>query len=65
MNDRRRPATAGQSIHPHGRDAAKSGQTTKPRRKREPTQAHRRHVEQHPADAMSALRLSKLESGAA
>jgi len=59
-----RPQTS-RSIHPNGRQAAKSGKTTHPRRKREATDAHRRHVEEHPRDEMSAARLAKLESEAA
>lgn len=72
MQTPRRPTSAkpnrhlpNSSIHPNGRLAAKAGATTKPRRKREPTEAHRRHVKDNPQDAMSAARLSKLDSGAA
>lgn len=60
-----RPHSTARSIHPNGRQAAKAGKTTHPRRKREATEAHRRHVEEHPTDAMSAARLSKLNSEAA
>lgn len=54
-----------QSIHPNGRQAAKAGKSTSPRRQRAATDAHRKHVEHHPTDAMSAARLSKLDSGKA
>lgn len=57
-----RPSTS-RSIHPNGRQAAKAGKTTHPRRKPAATDAHRRHVEEHPRDAMSAARLAKLDSG--
>ena len=65
MTQHSRRTAANRSIHPNGRQAAKAGKTTHPRRKREATEAHRRHVEEHPTDAMSAARLSKLNSGAA
>jgi hypothetical protein len=60
----RRPRVSNQSIHPNGRDMAKTGKTTAPRRKREATTAHRLHCEQHPADGMSSTRLALLDKGA-
>lgn len=53
------------SIHPNGRDTAKAGVTTRPRRQRTVTEAHRRHVAEHPTDAMSGARLALLETGKA
>ena len=61
----RRPRVSNQSIHPNGRDLAKAGKTTAPRRKRLATAAHRLHCDQHPADGMSATRLALLDKGAA
>ena len=65
MTQHSRRTAANRSIHPNGRQAAKAGKTTHPRRAPSATDAHRRHVEEHPSDAMSAARLSKLESGKA
>ena len=61
----RRYRVSNQSIHPNGRDLAKAGKSTEPRRPRFATAAHRLHCEQHPTDVMSATRLALLEKGAA
>lgn len=61
----RRPARApNQSIHPRGAGGEKSN-TAAPRRQRAATEAHRRHVQEHPTDAMSVARLALLDSGKA
>lgn len=59
MSIERKTTSRNLSIHPRGNGGEKSN-TCKPRRKPVLTDAHRRHLEQHPTDGMSAARMSKI-----